>query len=150
MTDFMPWDSFKISNYHKIIIIIIISRSRTSTGQLLVREWWQSWQPNESQWNTITCQLIFQPIAVENLGAFSSSSSDFISALGHKSAVCLEKKENFILVQASVCGIATIQCSFSARNLRVPKRSWPIAIAALFLLLLILGNCTPKGVKIIL
>jgi len=29
-------------------------------------------------------------------------------------------KRNFILVPASVCGIATIQCSSSARHLRVP------------------------------
>jgi len=33
-----------------------------------------------SNWPT---NLIFQPIAAENWGAFSSSSSDFISALGH-------------------------------------------------------------------
>jgi len=78
---------------------------------------------------------MFQPIAVENLGAFSSSSSDFISALNHKiSSVCVwRRKSNFILVPASVCGIATIQCSSSGRHLRVPGWSGPIAIPALFL-----------------
>jgi len=35
-------------------------------------------------YSNLPTDLIFQPIAVENLGAFSSSSSDFISALGHK------------------------------------------------------------------
>jgi len=43
---------------------------------------------------------IFQPIAVENLGAFSSSSSDFISALGHKiSSVSSEERETLFLFQ---------------------------------------------------
>jgi len=37
-----------------------------------------------------------------------------------KSAVCLARKKNFILVPASVCGIATIHCSSSARHLHVP------------------------------
>jgi len=38
------------------------------------------------------------PIAVENLGAFSSSSSDFISALGHKiSSVSGEERETSFL-----------------------------------------------------
>jgi len=35
-------------------------------------------------------------------------------------------------------------------TLRVPGRSGPIAIAALFSLLLTLGNYTPKGIKIII
>jgi len=44
--------------------------------------------------------LIFQPIGVENLGAFSSSSSDFISALGHKiSIVSGEERESSFLFQ---------------------------------------------------
>jgi len=44
--------------------------------------------------------LIFQPIAVENLGAFSSSSSDFISALGHEtSSVSGEERETSFLFQ---------------------------------------------------
>jgi len=92
--------------------------------------------------------LFFQPIAVEkNLGACSSSSSDFISALGHKiSSVSGEWKRNIILVPASVCGIATIQCSFSARHLRSPERSGPIATLALLLLHLTLGNYTLKGI----
>jgi len=64
------------------------------------------------------------------------------------SSVCVWRgKRNFILVPASVCGIATTQCSSSARHLHVPGRSGPIAIAALFLLLLTLGNYTPKGIK---
>jgi len=58
------------------------------------------------------------------------------SALGHKiSSVSGEWKRNFILVPVSIGGIATIQCSFSARHLRSPGRCGPIAIQALFLLL---------------
>jgi len=36
------------------------------------------------KYSNLPTNLILQPIPVENLGAFSSSSSDFISALGHK------------------------------------------------------------------
>jgi len=44
--------------------------------------------------------VIFQPIAVENLGAFSASSSDFISAFGHEiSSVSGEKRETSFLFQ---------------------------------------------------
>jgi len=44
--------------------------------------------------------IIFQPIAAENLGAFSSSFSDFISALGHKtSSVSGEERETSFLFQ---------------------------------------------------
>jgi len=60
------------------------------------------------------------------------------------------RRKNFILVPASVCGIATIQCCSSAQHLRVPGRSGPIAIAAPVLLLLTLGNYTPKGIIIII
>jgi len=37
-----------------------------------------------SNYSNLPTNLIFQPIAVENLGAFNSSSSYIISALGHK------------------------------------------------------------------
>jgi len=41
---------------------------------------------------------LYLRIAVENLGAFSSSSSDFISALGHKtSSVSGEERETSFL-----------------------------------------------------
>jgi len=86
-------------------------------------------------------------MAVENLGAFSSSSLDFISSLGHKISSVSGEERNFILILASVRGIATIQCSSSARLLRFPGRSGPIATPALFLLLLTLGNYTPKGMN---
>jgi len=52
------------------------------------------------KYSNLTTNLIFQPIAVENLGAFSSSSSDFISALGHKiSSVSAEERETSFLFQ---------------------------------------------------
>jgi len=55
-----------------------------------------------------------------------------------------KSKRDFALVPASVCGIATLQCSSSTRHLRSPGRSGPIAIPALFLTL---WNYTPKGIK---
>jgi len=46
------------------------------------------------KYHNLPTNLIFQPVAAENLGAFSSSSSDFISALGHKiSSVSVEERE---------------------------------------------------------
>jgi len=52
------------------------------------------------KYSNLPTKLIFQPIAVENLGSFSSSSSDFISALGHKtSSVSGEKRETSLLFQ---------------------------------------------------
>jgi len=90
------------------------------------------------KYSNLPTDLIFQPIA-----------QTLTRPLVIKPAVCVvgRGKRNFILVPASVCGIATIQCSSSARHLRVLGRSGPIAIAALFLLLLTLGNYAPKGIK---
>jgi len=52
------------------------------------------------KYSNLPTNLIFQPIAVENLGIFSSSSSDFISALGHKiSSVFGEERQTSILFQ---------------------------------------------------
>jgi len=52
------------------------------------------------KYSNLPTNLIFQPIAVENLGAFISSSSDFTSALGHKiSSVSGEKRETLFLFQ---------------------------------------------------
>jgi len=66
------------------------------------------------KYSNLPTSLIFQPIAVENLGAFSSSSSNL-------NQQCVwQRKRNFILVPESVGGIATIQWSSSARHLHVP------------------------------
>jgi len=52
------------------------------------------------KYSNLPTNLIFQPIAVENLGAFSSSSPDFTSALGHKiSSVSGEKRKTSFLFQ---------------------------------------------------
>jgi len=51
------------------------------------------------KYSNLPTNLIFQPIAVENLEAFSSSSSDFISALGHKNQQCVWRgKRNFVII----------------------------------------------------
>jgi len=52
------------------------------------------------KYSNLPTNLIFQPSVVENLGAFSSSSSDFISALGHIiSSVSGEERETSFLFQ---------------------------------------------------
>jgi len=51
------------------------------------------------KYSKLPTNLIFQPI-VDNLGALSSSSSDFISALGHKiSSLSGEESETSFLFQ---------------------------------------------------
>jgi len=61
------------------------------------------------KYSNLTTNLILQPIAVENLGAFSSSSSDFISALGHKiSSVSDEERETSSLFQRLSVAFNTI------------------------------------------
>jgi len=53
-----------------------------------------------TKYGNLPTNLIFQHITVENLGAFSSSSSDFISALVHKiSSVSGEEREPSFLFQ---------------------------------------------------
>jgi len=56
------------------------------------------------KYSNLPINLIFQPIAVENLGAFSSSSSDFISALGHKISIVSgeERGTSFLFQRLSV------------------------------------------------
>jgi len=52
------------------------------------------------KYGNLPTNLIFQPIAVENLGAFNSSSSDFISALGQEiNSVSGEERETSFLFQ---------------------------------------------------
>jgi len=54
----------------------------------------------QMKYSNLPTSLIFQPIAVENLEAFCSSSSDFISAFGHKtSSVSGEERETSFLFQ---------------------------------------------------
>jgi len=57
------------------------------------------------KYSNLPTNLVFQSIAVVNLGAFSSSSSDFISALDHRiSSVCLasERETSFLFQHLSV------------------------------------------------
>jgi len=52
------------------------------------------------KYSNLPTNLIFQPIAMENLRTFSSSSSDFISALSHKtSSVSGQERETSFLFQ---------------------------------------------------
>jgi len=62
---------------------------RAATGVGMVAE--LAAEPKLMKYTNLPTNLIFQPIAVENLGVFSSSSSDFILVI--KLAVCLAKKE---------------------------------------------------------
>jgi len=85
---------------------------------------------------------------VKNLAAFSSSSSDFISALGHKtSSVSGEERETSFLFQRLSVALQRFSAVLLHDTFVFPGRSGPIAIAALRLLLLTLGNYTPKGIK---
>jgi len=71
---------------------------RTATGVGMVAE--LAAERRLMKHSNLPTNLIFQPVAVENLGAFSSSSSDFISALGDKiSSVSGEERETLFLFQ---------------------------------------------------
>jgi len=66
------------------------------------------------KYSNLPTNLIFQPIAVENLGACSSSSSDFISALAHKiSSVSGEERETSVLFRRLS---AKVSCRRTALN----------------------------------
>jgi len=90
----IPWQSGK-SLAWDVTVVITLARSyvdRAATGVGIVAE--LAAERKLMKYSNLPTNLIFQPITVENLGAFSSSSSDFISALGHKtSSVSGEERE---------------------------------------------------------
>jgi len=103
-----------------IIIIIIFSTSRIRNHSSFISLYLIFWPTLGTEYqglifknynlkkiivhSNLPANLIFQPIAVENLGVFSSSSSDFISALGHKisSVSGEERKTSFFFQHLSV------------------------------------------------
>jgi len=100
------------------------------------------------KYSNLPTNLIFQPIAVENFGAFSSSSSDFISALDHTvSSVSGKERETSFLFQHLSVALQQFNAVLLHDTFVSKRRFGPIAITALFLLLLTLGNYTPSGIK---
>jgi len=69
---------------------------RAATGVEMVAE--LAAERKSTKYSNLSFNLILQPLAVENLGAFRSWSSDFISALGHKisSVSGKERKTSFL------------------------------------------------------
>jgi len=52
------------------------------------------------KYSNLSSGFVFQPIAVENLGAFSTSTLEFLNDLGHKlSSFSGEKRETTFLFQ---------------------------------------------------
>jgi len=100
-----------------------------------------------AEYSNLPINLIFLPIAVENLGAFSSSFSDFISALGHKiSSVSGEEREtSFLFKRLSVAlqrfSAVLLHDTFVFQD-DPDKYSHGISV----LLHLTLGNYTPKDI----
>jgi len=88
----LVWDVTVVSR----LVQSYVDRAATSVG--MVAE--LAAERKLMKYSNLPTNLIFQPVAVENLGAFSSSSSDFISALGHKiSRVSGEERETSFLFQ---------------------------------------------------
>jgi len=52
-----------------------------------------------AKYSNLASNFIFQPIAVENLGAFNLSTLKFLSDLGHKLSNFLEKRASSFLFQ---------------------------------------------------
>jgi len=130
----LAWDVTVVSTLAQLYV------DRAATGVRVVTE--LAAERKLMKYSNLPTSLIFQPIAVKNLGAFGSSSSDFISALGHKiSSVSGEERETSFLFQ----GLSVASQRFSA--VRVPGRSGLLAIAELFFLYLTLGNYTPNNNK---
>jgi len=84
------------------------------------------------KYNNLPTNLIFQPIAVENLGAFSSSSSDFISALDHKiSSVSGEEGETSFFCTTSSCS-RTIRTNSHTSTVFIAFNPWELYTQGFF------------------
>jgi len=87
------------------------------------------------KYSNLPTNFIFQPIDVENLGAFSSSSSDFISALGHKiSSVSGEERETSFLFQRLSVALQLFNAvlqhdAFDPRTIRTNSHTSTVFIA---------------------
>jgi len=90
----IPWQGGKSLAWN-VTVVSTLAQSyvdRAATGVGMVAELAAEWKL--MKYSNLRTDLIFQPIAVENLGAFSSSTSVFILALGHKiSSVSGEDRE---------------------------------------------------------
>jgi len=92
--------------------------------------------------------LIFQPIAVENLGAFSSLSSDFFTALHHKiSSVSGEERETSFLCLYVVLWHCNNSMHFFCTTPLIPCRIRTNSYNSTVLLPLTIENYTPKRIK---
>jgi len=95
-----------------------------------------------AKYSNLASNFIFQPIAVENLGAFNLSTLEFLSDLGQKlSSFSGEERASLfsfqrLLVSLQRCNSVLLHDTF-------------VITPALILtfLLLTLGNCTPKSKK---
>jgi len=86
------------------------------------------------------------PLKPEFMAKLGTTHGQFFSTTNNNN----NGEERETLVPVFVCGIATIHCNSSAQHLHVPGQFGPIALAALFLLILTLRNYMPKGIKIII
>jgi len=96
----IPWQGGK-SLAWDVTVVSTLAQSyvdRAATGVEMVAE--LAAERKLIKYSYLPTNLIFQPITVENQGAFSSSSSDFISDFGHKiSSVSGEERETSFLFQ---------------------------------------------------
>ena len=98
-----------------------------------------------AKYSNLASNFIFQPIAVENLGAFNLSTLEFLSDLGQKlSSFSGEERASLFLFQRLLVSLQ--RCN------SVLLHDTFVITPALILtfLLLTLGNCTPKSKKIII
>jgi len=115
----IPWQGGK-SLAWDVTVVSMLAQSyvdRAATGVGMMAE--LAAERKLMKYSNLITNLIFQPIAVENLGAFSSSSSDFISALAHKisSVSGVEKETSFLLQKQFFCTTPLIpRTAFYTRN----------------------------------
>jgi len=96
----IPWQGGKLLVWDVTVVSTLAQSyiNKVATGVGMVAE--LAAERKLMKYSNLRTNLIFQPIAVKNLGAFSSSYSDFISAFGHiSSSVSGEERETSFLFQ---------------------------------------------------
>jgi len=119
----IPWQGGK-SLAWDVTVVSMLAQSfvdRAATGVGMVAE--LAAERKSMRYSSLQTNLIFQSIAAKNLGTFISSSSDFISSLGHKiSSVSGEERETSFSFQ---CLSVALQ-RFHAVNQRELRLNVPL------------------------
>ena len=101
-----------------------------------------------AKYSNLASDFTFQPIAVENLGAFSLSTLEFLSDLGHKlSGFSGEERKHFCSnVCRCRCSVLTLFYGTTLSRSTTFRTNSHSSFVNYFLISTF-GNYTPKGIK---